>query len=560
MNKDNYNARRKGASVDGFFVPSPKMSAYGQNRPQGARRRTIDPKRTGSVNPVNTDIGVFTRSLDGFRPSGQSIIQSAGQRHSSASVNMGDYTGKRRSQATSRMSNENNRSTHNIASKKTVGEKGLGIKKRASSKPEGRWRRLLKFRGTSRRRKVVHIFCVLLIMIMLIVGGIGARAFLLGRNIFKGGGSSAVLNSQDVDPSTLKGEGDGRINILLLGKGGAEQQDGPDLTDTIIVASIDPIANEAALLSIPRDLWVRSAVGNYTKINQVYYDAKHRELNSYASNQRNSSQAIESAEASGIAPMKQLVGDRMGVPIHYYAMIDFAGFKKAIDTVGGIDVDVTEDMAVRETMWFGYHYDLNVQAGRQYFDGIKALAFSRSRKTSATGDFARSDRQRAVIVGLKDKVLSTGTLANPVKINQLMSDFEGQLSTDFSVNEMLRLYDITKNISSDKIVSLSLADLVGGSMLDGLSVQIPNAGMDDYSEIQAFVRNALRDSFLKKEDAKITILNGTETPGLATNKSNELKSYGYNVIGVGDAPTKDYQTTTLIDLRAGANKYTKSYL
>src|SRR5690606_31257298 len=105
------------------------------------------------------------------------------------------------------------------------------------------------------------------------------------------GGNSALLHSQDVDPSQLKGEGDGRINILVLGKGGPEQRSGPDLTDTIIIASIDPISNEAALLSIPRDFWVKSPSGGQSKINQVYHDAKHAKLDDYAYKDRESDDA-----------------------------------------------------------------------------------------------------------------------------------------------------------------------------------------------------------------------------------------------------------------------------
>ena len=220
-----------------------------------------------------------------------------------------------------------------------------------------------------------------------------------------------MLHNQDVDPSLLKGEGDGRINIMVLGKGGAEQKDGPDLTDTIIIASIDPIAHEAALLSVPRDFWIKSPSGGQTKINQVYYDAKNKALNSLPSNQRNSDDAKDKSESAGVQAVEKVINDTLGIPVHYYSMIDFAGFKKAIDTVDGVDIDVNEDMAVQENMWINGRYVLDVKPGKQHFDGMRALAFSRSRKTSSRGDFARSDRQRAVMVGFKDKALNTGTLA-----------------------------------------------------------------------------------------------------------------------------------------------------
>jgi len=398
-------------------------------------------------------------------------------------------------------------------------------------------------------------------VLLLIGGGLALRAYLISRNIFKGGGNSALLHSQDVDPSQLKGEGDGRINVLILGKGGPEQRSGPDLTDTIIIASIDPISKEATLLSIPRDFWVKQPSGYQSKINQVYFDAKQAKLNDFSYGERDSETAIQQSEDAGIGALKQVVSETMGVPIHYYGMIDFAGFRKAIDTVGGIDINVTEDMAVYETMWLHVgRYTLDVEPGWQKFDGTRALAFARSRKTSAKGDFARSERQRAVILGLKDKVLSTGTLANPVRINQLMSDFGGQLATDFSVNEMLRLYDLAKEIPSDKVTSAGLDEFVGGDMINGLSVQVPKAGVFDYTEIHKYVRSVMRDAFLRKENARVVVLNGTSSAGLATEKSDLLKSFGYNVVSVGDAPTSTYANTVLVDLRSGVNKYTLHYL
>ncbi|MDQ3064842.1 MAG: LCP family protein [bacterium] len=439
--------------------------------------------------------------------------------------------------------------------------------KKHKTKQKAWWSRLWFKKPSSafkrpKLRMAMRTSAVLGSIIVLVGAGIFLRAFLTGRDIFKGGGNSAILNNQDVDPSLLKGEGDGRVNILVLGKGGAEQSDGPDLTDTIMVASIDPIAKEAALLSVPRDFWVKSPSGYESKVNEVYANAKTAVLDNYSYGDRNSFEAKAAAEKAGVEALKKTLSESLGVPIHYHAMIDFAGFKKAIDTVGGIDINVSEEMAVTEyNMWIGgQSYNLDVKPGLQHFDGMRALAFSRSRKTSAKGDFARSERQRAVILGLKEKALSTGTLANPIKLNQLISDFGDQISTDFSVNEIMRIYELSKEIPSDKIVSVGLDELVVGSMVNGLSVQIPKAGMFNYTEIQNYVRNVMKDAFLRKEDAKIIILNGTETAGLATKKSNELKSFGYNVISVGDAPSKTYTDTLLIDMKKGDFKYTLSYL
>ena len=546
----NSHARKKYISTDGFVTSRPLTNPGNNSK---AYNQYHSSKKNTQSSPSSRPIDSFNRSIDGFKPSSRPIVPRSGNissdlpvpNFSSSRVKKDDRLLNSASVSARRGLSSNSMSSASSKEKRT----GLG------------WLRRKNRHQRTRKQKIfLRTIMVSGALLVLVGSGIVLKGILLGRNIFKGGGSSAVLHNQDVDPSLLKGEGDGRINIMVLGKGGAEQKDGPDLTDTIIIASIDPIAHEAALLSVPRDFWIKSPSGGQTKINQVYYDAKNKALNSLPSNQRNSDDAKDKSESAGVQAVEKVINDTLGIPVHYYSMIDFAGFKKAIDTVDGVDIDVNEDMAVQENMWINGRYVLDVKPGKQHFDGMRALAFSRSRKTSSRGDFARSDRQRAVMVGFKDKALNTGTLANPVKINQLMSDFSGQLGTDFSVNEILRLYDLAKEIPSNKITSVNLNDHVVGDTINSLSVQVPKAGLFEYGELKNYVRNTLRDAFLKREDAKIMILNGTEKAGLATAKSNDLKSYGYNISSVGDAPTKQYKDTVLVDLRNGSKKYTKSYL
>lgn len=559
MNDFRQPKKKRPASLDGFIVNRPSGSVRPDQGLQ-AFNKYHRPNRTGSAPGSVRPIDAFHKNIDGFNSSTQSVISGSHRQAKSADITE-PFSRQPVAQDVLQRNLTRHTTQHNQTTVRQDGRNSAAKpKKRLFGRKKGADKSAKK--PKSKLKIGLRVSAVLGALLLLIGGGLAIRAFLISRNIFKGGGNSALLHNQDIDPSQLRGEGDGRINVMLLGKGGPEQKDGPDLTDTIIVASIDPLADEAALLSIPRDFWVKQPSGSASKINQVYYDAKQRTLNTYSYNQRDSNEAKDKSEQAGIEAMKTVVSETMGVPIHYYAMIDFAGFKKAVDTVGGVDINVSEDMAVQEHMWLAGtgRYNLDVGEGRQHFDGVRALAFARSRKTSARGDFARSERQRAVIVALKDKVLSMGTLANPVKVNQLMSDFSGQLATDFSVNEMLRLYDLAKEIPSDKIASVGLDEYVGGDMINGLSVQVPKAGLFDYTEIQNYVRNIMRDAFLKKEDAKVMILNGTDTVGLATQKSKELKSYGYNVTSVGDAPTNTYTQTVLVDLRAGANKYTRSYL
>ncbi len=385
---------------------------------------------------------------------------------------------------------------------------------------------------------------------------LGFQLFMKGRQILAGGGGAAALQ-ENVDPTKLNGEGDGRINILLLGKGG-DGHTAPDLTDTILIASIDPTQNEAALVSIPRDFYVKTDTSGSMKINAVYATAKNKVL----SGKKQSDQA-KKAEEAGFAAVEKTLETTLGLPIHYHVMVDFTGFKKAIDAVGGIDIDVKT--ALFENMRIdGKPYTLNVKTGVQHFDGFRALAYSRSRMTSARGDFDRAERQRGVLIGLKSKVFTLGTLSNPVKINDLLNAFGDHVQTNFVLDELTRLYEIGKKIDGSKVESIGLADPPNNYLITanvgGQSVVVPKAGTYNYKEIQNFLRNKLRDGFLRKEDASIAVYNGTSTTGLAARTGDDLKSYGYNITTVADAPTKGNKETILVALRGDQKKYTEHYL
>lgn len=394
--------------------------------------------------------------------------------------------------------------------------------------------------------------------IVLLLGGfLVVKGLLQANKVFKGGGKAAALQSE-VKPELLKGEGDGRINILLLGRGG-DGHEGADLTDTILVASIDPINKTANLVSIPRDLWV-TVDGSSSKINAVYANHKYRALNKSPKDKAGADQA-------GIKALQGTVSEVLGIPVHYYGMVDFQAFKQAVDTVGGVDIDVPANLTVREYLWdptAGRHYNLNVPAGKQHFDSTKALFFARSRATSPRGDFDRAERQRLFLQALSQKVLSAGTYTNPVKISQLMSAFGDHVSTDFSVNDGIRLAQLAKDVQPSNIKSIGLADppnnYVRTDNVGGQSIVRPTAGIGDYSEIHNYIRNTLKDPYLAKENGRIMVLNGTSTPGLASAQGDKLKSYGYNVVKVDTAPTQNYQTTTIIDLTYGKKPFTKNYL
>ncbi len=417
-----------------------------------------------------------------------------------------------------------------------------------------------KKKPVSKFKKATKAFAVLLVAAVIGVASLFGYGYLKARNIFKGDGEGAAALQDDVDPAKLNGEGDGRVNILLIGKGGPGHE-APDLTDTLLLASIDPIQNEASLVSVPRDMWVQNENGYSSKINAVYSFAKQARL----ANGNDGDSDVQAAEDAGLSAVKNAVSDVLGIPVHYYVMVDFIAFENAINTVGGITVDVKEPLYDSSVAWLLGGNPLVAGEGLQTFDGERALLYARSRKGSSRGDFDRTERQREIIVALQKKVLSLGTFANPFKVVDLLNNLGDHVRTDLNgLSEIKRLYEIGQNISDDKITSIGLADppniLVRTDNISGQSVVVPTEGIYQYDDIRSYIRNTIRDPFLKREDARVLILNGTTVAGLATATMEELKSYGYNVIGVDNAPTSNYIQNVLIDNTNGDKRYTKSYL
>lgn len=392
------------------------------------------------------------------------------------------------------------------------------------------------------------------IILVLVVGGfLFSQGFFNMHKTFQG--SAAALKT-NVNPALLKGEGDGRINVLLLGRGGGNH-DGPDLTDTMMLDSIDPVNHTSTLISIPRDLWVDVPNQGTMKINAAFETGEFKYLGSTTPGSTN-----PNAIQAGFDEADQTVESILGVTIHYNVLINFQAFQQAVDTVGGVTVNVPSDLIDPTMAWENGKSPVIAKAGTDTFNGKQALNYVRSRET--TSDFARSQRQRAVLLALKSKVETLGTLSNPLKVTNLFKTFSNNVQTDLSLKDATRLYSIVKAIPDTKTNSVGLSDAPNNYIttgnLAGQAIALPTAGLFNYQNIQAFVRSQLKDPYLIKENAKITILNGTNMSGLAGTKANELKGYGYNVISTANAPNTNFVQTTLVDLTHGKDKYTKHYL
>ncbi len=243
---------------------------------------------------------------------------------------------------------------------------------------------------------------------------------------------------------------DGRTNILLLGID-KRSKNNSMLTDTIMVLSINDETGNTVMISVPRDLWVKEI---NRKINAVYYwadknnDKKNPPINSVI----------------------KVVSNIVGMPIHYYAVVNFEVFTSAIDAVDGIDVLVEntfddykypiEGMEDAEPVSARYAH-IRFEKGIQHMDGKTALQYARSRHSNnplEAGDFARARRQQKVIMALKDKIAKTDTLFDIIKLKSLFDTYKDNVETNIGTNEIGLFYNVFKNISNGKITKVILSN------------------------------------------------------------------------------------------------------
>ncbi len=412
-------------------------------------------------------------------------------------------------------------------------------------------------RGRFRWARLAARASLAIAAIIVLTGGyVFWRGYANLHKVFHGTSTVAALSTEKVAPELLNGEGDGRVNVLLLGIGG-QNHPGGDLTDTMIILSVDPVNKTAATLSLPRDMWIKMPVsyfGTYQKINAAYSSAKYQYLGKVDLASTNE-QAIE----AGFHSVDQAVGDVLGININYHVLVNFQAFQQAVNSVDGVTVDVKAQLYDPTMAWENNNNPVLANVGIQNMGGHQALNYARSRETSS--DFARGERQRQLLVALKDKVLTLGTLSSPTKITNLMDALGSNVNTDLSTQAASRLFDIMKTIPSDKISSLSLTSpdsLVTTDHVGDISVVRPKAGFGVYSDIQAYVRSQLKDGYLTKENANIYIIGATDT--LRAQTVQTLTGYGYNVTGSVVVSSSMPAGMTVIDKSNGTAPYTLHYL
>lgn len=364
------------------------------------------------------------------------------------------------------------------------------------------------------------------------------------------------------------------FNIALLGYGGGTH-DGAYLTDSIMLVHIDPKAQNIFLVSIPRDSWVKVPTDRtnsmHAKINTAYgvgmddtdYPNKLPQFKSTA----------------GIGNVAEYVISQVtGVTINNYVGMDFSGFEKTINTLGGVDVNVkiaftdyqypiagkeddpcghsadeiktytaTDSAELDLPTFFPCRYQvLHFDTGLEHMDGARALAYVRSRHSAEDGtDFGRAQRQRNLLVAVKQKVFSAGFIP---QILPFMTSLGDDFKTDLTMDDVRTLLQNAPTLDKYKITTLALTDqnyLMDTVSSDGQDILAPDAGIDNWSAVHTW----LADEFSGKPlptSAVVEVENGTSVPGLATKAADALKKGNVQVLTPGNADSSDYKKTEII--------------
>lgn len=350
--------------------------------------------------------------------------------------------------------------------------------------------------------------------------------------------------------SDIKKDRNNHTNFLLLGVGGSAH-DGADLTDTVILASLDHTTNKVGMLSIPRDLYLKTDRSGPGRINAIYDIVKE-----------------DIGPARALDYLRTEVSKVLELDIHYYIKIDFDGFQQIVNALGGVDVQVAEtiydldypapDMVGKELFY--------LPKGIQHLDGETALKYVRSRKS--TSDFDRSRRQQQVIRAIQQKALSLKTLTSPSRIKRLYASVADNIATNISLREIISLAEAAEKVDRSSVTMKVLHDdpyREGGFLYTplqelyyGMFVLLPLD--NDYSIIANYARMVLYGDGVRPNDVRLQLLNGTKKTGLAGTTKEKLIPYGFSVPRYGNAKDRALLTTTVFVKDDSLNEATVAFL
>ncbi len=394
-----------------------------------------------------------------------------------------------------------------------------------------------------RRRIIRWVILVAVIVIGVVIFNYLSRASKI-LNVIGGGN---IIDMLKTDP--LKTDEQGRTNFLIFGtesNNTGSNHGGPLLTDSLMMVSFDSKTNKTSMISVPRDLWVKLEktcfVGNRSKINTVYQCGSDNGKD----------------EKAGAEALGRKMAAITGLEMHYYLHLNFQAVEDVVNAIGGVEI-VIESPDPRGI------YDIST--GIKYkngptglLDGKAALNLIRARNSEggyglSRSNYDREDNQRKMVAAIANKMITEGIFNDFDKMVKIFESLGDNLRTNVTMSEIRSVAATFKTISAqfgdDSMNSISMAEVTKTGNMDGQSVVLPISGFENYSAVKQYIQTKMSDPGIAKEAPTLTVLNGSDTPGLAQKLADALSGQGFKVIAVANAPDKIsgkgrvYQKTSL---------------
>ena len=343
--------------------------------------------------------------------------------------------------------------------------------------------------------------------------------------------NAPLLAAAGKDPSPPAWTGSDRLNVLLLGLDARGENSTTQNTDTMIVLSLDPVNKTAAMLSIPRDIYINRPGLLVDKINAAY--------------------AFGGADLA-----RRVVDDLLGIRLNAYAIVDFDAFTKIVDSVGGVVVDVRRPVHDEAYPTADYGIErLDIASGPQLMDGPTALRFARSRHD--TNDYSRAQRQQLVLSALRTRLTEGDLLRSlPAIVDRVGS----AVQTNFDPANVLPLARFGSGIDGSAIRSEVLYPCGGDYPHCELQYSGSDGGfflLPDRAKVRDFAASMFYDPQVKSEAASIEIRNTSGRSGLAQSVADRLVERSFSVSMVTNGASAG---RSAVLVRNGAKRYTANAL
>lgn len=354
------------------------------------------------------------------------------------------------------------------------------------------------------------------------------------------------------DATAVPWNGTDRITILVMGLDYRDWESGAGAsrTDSMMLVTIDPVARTAGMLSIPRDLWVEIPGFEHNRINTAYFLGESYNL-----------------PGGGPELAMKTVENFLGVPVDYFAVIEFSAFERMIDEIGGIEILVPERVKIsplgRQSRW--------LEAKAYLLDGPETLAYARARKTEG-GDFDRAQRQQQVVLSLRGQIMELDMIPTLLaRAPALYQELSQGVRTNLSFDQMISIFLMAAQIDKKSIQRGVIAPpdmVIFQTLPDGAQVlkPVPDRIRQLRDEIFTFtsavgpsVEAADPAEGARQEGARLAVRNGSGIEGLATQTKEYLTDQGLQVVEVGNADRLDYEISRVI-VYSDRFPYTVKYL